>query len=64
MRTAFDRGAVRIVTPSAARWHHIAVSIERDHGPIAEAVPDDEIGRADHSDCFHGGARHRVRLDR
>src|SRR5262249_26874490 len=63
LRPLLDNRSVRIDPPPETRRHDVTVGIERDDRPIAEPMPDDEIGRAPHAGRLNFGARHLVQLN-
>ena len=64
VRAGLDMRSIRIEAPAEPGRHHVAVGVECDHRPRAEAMAHDEIGDARHAGGGDHGLRHRVRLDR
>ena len=64
VRAVLDHRAIGVEAPTEARRHDIAVCVERDDRPVAEAMADDQVRDALHARRFHHGSRHVVRFDR
>ena len=63
-RAVLDDGAIGVACPAEPGRHHVAMGIERDHRPRAEAVTDDQVGDAGHAGGRDRRGGHRMGLDR